>query len=168
MAAELHRIRQVGEQIVVLPDFDMDGITSGVLGWAGLSELGFNVGLYIPDYKRGHDISVEAVRELRAQFPTATTVLTCDGGINSNEGIEEARRLGFRTLVTDHHMELPPGSVADIAVNPVRMSETYEHSGNLRRVRAAPGADRLHTALRTPAHGRDLDAQAVRRDRNGL
>lgn len=129
MAGELHRIRESGEQIVVLPDFDMDGITSGVLGWAGLAELGFNVRLYIPDYKRGHDISVEAIRELRTQFPDATTIITCDGGINSNEGIQEAKNLGFITLVTDHHMELPPGSVADIAVNPVRMTETYAHSG---------------------------------------
>lgn len=129
MAAALHRVRVAGEQIVVLPDFDMDGITSGVLGWAGLAELGFDVRLYIPDYKRGHDISVEAIRELRVQFPDATTIITCDGGINSNPGIQEAKDLGFTTLVTDHHMELPPGSVADIAVNPVRITETYAHSG---------------------------------------
>jgi single-stranded-DNA-specific exonuclease len=129
MAAELHRIRMAGEQIVVLPDFDMDGITSGVLGWAGLNELGFNAELYIPDYRRGHDISVEAVRELREQYPNATAIITCDGGINSNEGINEARALGLITLVTDHHMELPPGSTADIAVNPVRISEDYAHPG---------------------------------------
>ncbi|MCY1718561.1 DHH family phosphoesterase [Microbacterium sp. SL62] len=129
MADELERIRLSGEQLVVLPDFDMDGITSGTLGWAGLNELGFNVRLYVPDYQRGHDVTVEAIQELRAQFPDATAIITCDGGINSNEGIEEARRLGFTTLVTDHHMELPPGSVADIAVNPVRMVETYAHDG---------------------------------------
>jgi len=129
LAAELHRIRLAGEQIVVLPDFDMDGITSGVLGWAGLNELGFDAQLYIPDYRRGHDITVEAVRELRAQYPQASAVITCDGGINSNEGIQEAKDLGLRALVTDHHMELPPGSVADIAVNPARMIETYEHEG---------------------------------------
>jgi single-stranded-DNA-specific exonuclease len=129
MAAELHRIKLSGAQIVVLPDFDMDGITSGVIGWAGLNELGFNAELYVPDYRRGHDISVEAVQELREQFPNAAAIITCDGGINSNEGINEARRLGLITLVTDHHVELPPGSTADIAVNPVRMSESYAHPG---------------------------------------
>ncbi|MFF2053797.1 DHH family phosphoesterase [Leifsonia sp. NPDC058194] len=129
MAAELHRIRLAGEQIVVLPDFDMDGITSGVLGWAGLNELGFDAQLYVPDYRRGHDISVDAVRELRAQFPNASAIITCDGGINSNDGIQEARNLGLITLVTDHHLELPPGSVADISVNPVRLAETYAHPG---------------------------------------
>ncbi|ROR76046.1 single-stranded-DNA-specific exonuclease [Plantibacter flavus] len=129
MTAELERIRLSGEQLVVLPDFDMDGVTSGVLGWAGLNELGFNVHLYVPDYRRGHDISVDAVRELRDQFPHASAIITCDGGINSNEGIEEARRLGLRTLVTDHHVELPPGSAADFAVNPERIVEDYAHPG---------------------------------------
>jgi len=129
MAAELELIRQAGAQIVVLPDFDMDGITSGVLGWAGLNELGFDAQLYIPDYNRGHDISIETVRELRQQFPEAQAIITCDGGINSNDGIQEARNLGLTTLVTDHHHELPPGSVADIAVNPERIDETYAHPG---------------------------------------
>lgn len=127
LIAELHRIRTAGEQIVVLPDFDMDGITSGAIGWAGLNELGFDAQLYIPDYRRGHDISVETIRELRTQFPNAAAIITCDGGINSNDGIDEARRLGLVTLVTDHHMELPPGSTADIAVNPMRIDETYAH-----------------------------------------
>jgi len=140
MAAELHRIRLAGEQIVVLPDFDMDGITAGVLGWAGLNELGFDAQLYVPDYRRGHDITVEAVRELRAQFPNARAMITCDGGINSNDGILEAKRLGLITLVTDHHVELPPGSAADIAVNPERMSETYAHP-------AICGAYVLHQVL---------------------
>jgi len=129
MTAELHRIKLSGEQIVVLPDFDMDGVTSGVIGWAGLNELGFNAELYVPDFRRGHDISVDAVRELRQQFPDAVAIITCDGGINSNEGIAEARSLGLVTLVTDHHVELLPGSIADIAVNPVRLTETYAHPG---------------------------------------
>lgn len=145
MAAELHRIRMAGEQIVVLPDFDMDGITSGVIGWAGLNELGFNAELYIPDYRRGHDISVETVRELRQQFPGASAVITCDGGINSNEGINEARRLGLITLVTDHHVELPPGSTADIAVNPERIVEDYAHPGIC-------GAYVFHQVLTAYAH----------------
>jgi single-stranded-DNA-specific exonuclease len=152
LVAELHRIRVTGEQIVILPDFDMDGITSGVLGWAGLNELGFDAQLYVPDYRRGHDISVETVRELREQFPAATAIITCDGGINSNDGIQEARNLGLITLVTDHHLELPPGSVADIAVNPARIGETYEHAGIC-------GAYVLHQVLTAYARRYALEKQ---------
>lgn len=129
MIAELRRLRTSNECIVVLPDFDMDGIASGVIAWAGLSELGFNVQLYIPDYGRGHDITPETVRELRDQHPTVAAIITTDAGINSRAGLTEARRLGVRTLVTDHHVELAPGCNADVAVNPARIGETYAHPG---------------------------------------
>lgn len=129
MIEALHQIRLRGEQIVVLPDFDMDGVTSGVLGWAGLNELGFDAQLYVPDHRRGHDISVEAIQELQRQYPQATAVITCDGGINSNTGITYGRSQGLTMLVTDHHLELPPGSQAHVAVNPARIGETYSHPG---------------------------------------
>ena len=129
MVDELDTIRKLGEQIVVVPDFDMDGVTSGVIAYTGLCELGFDAELYVPDYRRGHDITIETIREIRELFPHAKAIITTDAGINSRDGIAEARRLGLRTLVTDHHLELAPGSNADVAVNPARMSETYEHPG---------------------------------------
>lgn len=122
---QLHRIRTAGQQIVVLPDFDMDGITSGVLGWAGLNEMGFDAELYVPDHRRGHDIAPEALDEIREQFPDAAAVITCDGGINSWDGIARGQELGLTMLVTDHHVELPPGSNADVAINPARIEEDY-------------------------------------------
>lgn len=129
MTAVLHHLRQTQQQIVVLPDYDMDGVTSGVLGWAGLNELGLNAELFVPDHRAGHDISVATVSRLKEQFPDAAAVITCDGGINSNEGIRHGQHLGMTMLVTDHHVESPPGSVADVAINPARMDEEYSHPG---------------------------------------
>lgn len=129
MVAALHRVRTGGEQIVVLPDFDMDGISAGVLGWAGLNELGFDAGLYVPDYRRGHDVTAEAVAELHQQFPGATTVITCDGGVNSHAGIAHGKALGLTMLVTDHHVQLDLLSPADVVVDPERIEETYSHPG---------------------------------------
>ena len=129
MLEELRRIQKAREQIVVVPDFDMDGITSGVIAYAGLNELGFDAHLYVPDYRRGHDITPETIQDIRAQFPTAAAIITTDAGINSRDGIAEARRLGLRTLITDHHVELAPGCNADVAVNPARIGESYAHPG---------------------------------------
>lgn len=129
MAHTLHHIKMSGQQIVVLPDYDMDGVTSGVLGWAGLNELGFNAQLYVPDHRAGHDITVNTVSNLKERYPNAAAVITCDGGINSNEGIRHGQQLGMTMLVTDHHKELAPGSAANVAVNPERMDETYAHPG---------------------------------------
>lgn len=129
MVSRLHRVRMAGEKIVVLPDFDMDGITSGVLGWAGLAELGFDVELYVPDYRRGHDVTRAAVQELHERYPTATTVITCDGGVNSHEGMKRGKDLGLTMLVTDHHVQLEDDSPADVIVDPERRDETYAHPG---------------------------------------
>ncbi|MCB5280573.1 DHH family phosphoesterase [Arthrobacter sp. ES1] len=129
MIAELKRIHDSQELLVVVPDFDMDGITSGVLGYAGFSELGFNVTLHIPDYNRGHDVTTDDIAEVHSQYPAAKAIITCDGGVNSHEGIALARRLGMTTLVTDHHVELDPGSNADVTVDPARIGETYAHEG---------------------------------------
>jgi single-stranded-DNA-specific exonuclease len=129
MIAELKRIHDSQELLVVVPDFDMDGITSGVLGYAGFSELGFNVTVHIPDYTRGHDVSTADIAEVHSQYPGVKAIITCDGGVNSHEGIALARSLGITTLVTDHHVELPPGSNADITVDPARIGETYAHEG---------------------------------------
>jgi len=129
MIAELKRIHDAQELLVVVPDYDMDGITSGVLGYAGFSELGFNVTLHIPDYTRGHDVSTADIVEVHNQYPAAKAIITCDGGVNSHEGLALARSLGLTTLVTDHHVELPPGCNADITVDPARIGETYAHEG---------------------------------------
>jgi single-stranded-DNA-specific exonuclease len=129
MLVELKRIHDSQELLVVVPDFDMDGITSGVLGYAGLSELGFNVTLHIPDYNRGHDVTTADITEVYSQYPAVKAIITCDGGVNSHEGIALARSLGITTLVTDHHVELSPGSNADVTVDPARINETYANPG---------------------------------------
>lgn len=129
MVEALHKIRTEGRKLVVLPDFDMDGITSGVLGYAGFSELGFNVDLYTPDFRRGHDISAEAVHELHGQFPDVEAIITCDGGVNSHAGIKAGKQLGLTMLITDHHVQLDKESPADVIVDPERIDETYAHPG---------------------------------------
>ncbi|MFC9755181.1 DHH family phosphoesterase [Streptomyces sp. NPDC056921] len=129
MVEALEDARAAGKRITIAPDFDMDGISAGVLGYAGLSELGFNVDLHLPDYRRGHELTPEDIAEIHAKWPDTRVLLTCDGGVNSHRGIAAARALGWTTLVTDHHEELTPGSTADITVNPCRIEETYAHTG---------------------------------------
>ncbi|WP_257478371.1 DHH family phosphoesterase [Acidipropionibacterium jensenii] len=129
MVEALHRIHESGERIVIIPDFDMDGISSGVLGHAGMAELGFNVELHTPDYRRGHDVSPADMAEIADRWPDTTAVITCDGGVNAGAGVDDAHARGWTVLVTDHHQELPPGSRADVTVDPCRLDETYPLKG---------------------------------------
>lgn len=129
MVEGLEDARAAGTEITIAPDFDMDGISSGVLGFAGLRELGFRVNLHLPDYRRGHDLSVADIDEIASAYPNTQILLTCDGGVNSHDGVAAAKARGWTTWVTDHHQELEPGSSADLTVDPCRIDETYSLRG---------------------------------------
>lgn len=131
LCEKLHEIRTSGEQLVIYPDIDTDGLTSGSLGLAGFAELGFNVSLYIPDAAKGHGVYVEDIDAIVEQFPDVKAIVTCDTGITSFDGIVAAQNKGLQIFVTDHHQETPKADgqrlPADVVINPMRIDETYEH-----------------------------------------
>lgn len=126
---QLHRAHEEGLEVTIAPDFDMDGICAGVLGHAGLAELGFKVNLQLPDYRRGHDLTPEDIAQIAREYPGTSVLLTCDAGVNSHAGLAAAKEQGWITLVTDHHQELLPGCPADVIVDPCRLDEVYELRG---------------------------------------
>lgn len=122
----LYDIRERHERIVVLPDFDMDGIMSGVIGLAGLEELGFQVSLYMPHVSNGYGFGPEDIDEIMSLYPDCKAIITCDVGITCLEGIKRAKDLGLIVLVTDHHRQFAE-SEADCTIDAHRMDETYSH-----------------------------------------
>lgn len=129
LVERLEQIRLSGEQLVVVPDFDVDGITSGIIGLAGFAELGFNTGLYLPDYHRGHDFGVQDVEDVLTQHPHAKALITCDVGISAHAGVDEAKKRGLQVFVTDHHLETQGRVNADVVIDPSRTDETYPNKG---------------------------------------
>lgn len=121
----LHRFKTSGAKLVIVPDFDMDGITSGTIGLAGLAELGFNVRLYRPDYNYGHGVTPRDIDSVLDQFDDVQGIITCDVGITAHQGIDHAISKGLTVLVTDHHKETEGRSRAHAIVNPARYDETY-------------------------------------------
>lgn len=127
MAGILHANRH--RRITVLGDFDVDGVMSGIVGFAGLSELGFKVHLYTPDPMDGYEWGRHVIDKLVSQFPDTEVLLTCDSGTSCHEGIRRAKELGLIVLVTDHHKQVGILPDADSVVNPMQAGETYEHGG---------------------------------------
>ncbi|WP_165496271.1 DHH family phosphoesterase [Alloscardovia theropitheci] len=122
----LHSYRE--NNITISPDFDMDGITSGIILYAGLSQLGFRVNLHIPNYTYGHDFCKADVDDIISDHPETTVILTCDSAVNSIEGITYAQSLGLAVLVTDHHeqeVECP----ADAMIDPCQRNSSYPLPG---------------------------------------
>lgn len=132
MADALHGVYMRGEHMVILPDFDMDGICSGTEAFAGFTELGFRVSLFRPDPSEGYGFGAESVERLVSEFPDAGVIITCDTGITCYEGVFEAFKRGIRVLVTDHHMEDAADGLhlqADVVVDPNRVDDSYPNKG---------------------------------------
>lgn len=121
-------IRDNHRLIVIIPDFDMDGVMSGVCGFAGLAELGFNVALFIPDPNDGYGFTKATIKRLLAEYPLTEAIITCDVGVTCYEGIDFAKSVGIEVLVTDHHIQEKQIN-ADVLVNPKKIGETYAHPG---------------------------------------
>lgn len=114
-------------EITVWPDYDMDGLASGTIFYAGLAELGFTVNMIIPDYTGSRALEPRDVDHIMEVYPNTGAIITCDGGINSHAGLDYAKSLHLLTFVTDHHTEEAPGCNAHFMVNPNGLHSTYDH-----------------------------------------
>jgi len=113
-------------RIVLIPDFDMDGIASGTEGYAGFCELGFNFSLYLPNVIKGYGFNEDDINAIKQQWPDVQVIMTCDVGITCTKAIAYAKSLGLEVLVTDHHVgKLDNG--ADISVDPSAEDSSYDN-----------------------------------------
>lgn len=120
------RLDPTHPKIVFYPDFDMDGIMSGVVGLAGLAELGFNAVLHVPDPSAGYGFTAETIDDILDKHPHAKILMTADNGISCYEGIAYAKSKGLEVLITDHHKqveEVLPN--ADVIVDPMRIDDPF-------------------------------------------
>lgn len=127
MLEQLKEIHDLGETIVVTPDYDMDGIMAGTCAFAGLAEMGFHVCLYMLSPQKGYGLHRSDVKAIRAQYPRAKAILTCDTGVTCFEGVSAARALGFKVLITDHHNQTDKLPKANCIVDPMLRDDNYPH-----------------------------------------
>ena len=113
LADAVHRRRR----LLIVADYDCDGATACAVGVRALRQFGAEVDYLVPNrFEFGYGLTPEIVRLAAQRKPDI--IITVDNGIASVDGVDEARRLGLATLITDHHLagdELPR---ADVIVNP--------------------------------------------------
>ena len=105
-------------RILVVGDFDCDGATACAVAVRGLRLLGArNVVHAVPNrIVHGYGLTPGLVAELVGLQPDL--LVTVDHGIACHAGIAAAKALGWRVLVTDHHLPGPVLPAADAIVNP--------------------------------------------------
>jgi single-stranded-DNA-specific exonuclease len=111
--------------VTVFGDFDADGVTSTAVLSLFFTQIGVPFRTYIPDRLReGYGLNSNAIKTIYAgnmqQWGEAGIILTVDCGISDTDIVDEARALGFKVIITDHHK--PPEKVpeANAIINPLQ------------------------------------------------
>ncbi|MDD3193510.1 MAG: single-stranded-DNA-specific exonuclease RecJ [Oscillospiraceae bacterium] len=120
--ARIQEALEEGQKICIYGDYDCDGITSTVLLYTYLQNVGADVFFYIPDRdQEGYGMNMGALSAIASKG--TQLVITVDNGISAINEIAYAVRLGMDVVVTDHHQpreELPDCTAV---VNPHRRDQ---------------------------------------------
>lgn len=119
-AAEFLRVvKKENKHLVILGDYDCDGVCATTFGLEALREIGMKVDYYINSrFIEGFGMKKESVDNLLSEFPTCTAIMTVDNGIVAFEGVDYANEKGIDVLITDHHLGDEENPNAFGVVNP--------------------------------------------------
>jgi len=114
------------EKVAVYGDFDVDGVTAAAIVAEGLSRLGAETIVYIPDrFEEGHGLNGSAIDKLHARG--ADLVITVDCGVTDVAEVGRAKELGIDMIITDHHVPSQSLPRAVAVVDPKRRDSRYPH-----------------------------------------
>ena len=108
---------RAGEKICVYGDYDVDGVTGTAILWQLLQCLGAAVERYTPRrVEEGYGLNSLALKQLHADG--VKLVVTVDCGIASVNEAQDAKLLGLKLVITDHHEFKATLPDADALVHP--------------------------------------------------
>jgi single-stranded-DNA-specific exonuclease len=115
---------EADQKISVFGYFDVDVIVSTSLLLTVLRKLNANIDFYIPHrLEDGYGLNKSGIKELKDKG--TDLIITVDCGINDEEEIEFAKKLGLDVIVTDHHLP-EKHNPAEIKINPY-LSSSYPY-----------------------------------------
>ena len=118
------RANDSGEGVLVVGDFDADGLTGLAIMVRALRRVGIDAAWHVPSrLDDGHGLSPRAVELARAAG--RGLIITVDMGSSSGAEIAAAGLAGIDVIVTDHHRVRPEPPPAIAVVNPHRPDSVY-------------------------------------------
>lgn len=107
-------IKAINEKhkIVIVGDYDVDGVMATAIAMLGLKNIDADVDFYINNrFVEGYGFKPETLDAVLEKYPDVKTIITVDNGIVSFEAVELAVKTGIQVLLTDHHEPKPDGSL---------------------------------------------------------
>ena len=122
-AARLADAIIAGEQVGIISDYDVDGVSSAALLKRYLAALGCSSEVYIPDrISEGYGPSIAAVETLRARGTRLLVTLDC--GVLAHDPLAHAAGQGLQSIIVDHHQASQELPEAFAVINPNRQDDT--------------------------------------------
>lgn len=113
-AAEI--ISANSKPIVIVGDYDVDGVMSSTIMYKALKRLGHKVRVRIPKrIAEGYGLSPKIIDECEEDD---ALIITVDNGIAAVDAIAKAKDRGYTVIVTDHHQPQAVLPNADLIVDP--------------------------------------------------
>jgi len=95
------------EKIVILGDYDVDGVSSAAIMKLFLENIYDNFEIVIPNrFTHGYGLSPKILEEIEADL-----IITVDNGITSFEAVEITKNRNIDVIITDHHTPLINGEL---------------------------------------------------------
>ena len=114
----------LGEKIMILGDYDVDGTTSTSMLFTYFSHRNYDLLYYIPDrYKEGYGVSLESIDY--AKDNNISLIITVDCGIKAVNQVEYANSNGIDIIICDHHLPDTKVPEAYAVLNPKQSDCTY-------------------------------------------
>ena len=90
-------------RIIIVGDYDVDGVTATSLLLEFLGSITKNIDYYIPNrFTEGYGLNLDAVKHIKEEMK-AQLIITVDNGISAVKEIDYANEIGLEVIVTDHH-----------------------------------------------------------------
>jgi single-stranded-DNA-specific exonuclease len=99
--ARIVKAIHTNEKIILIGDYDVDGITSTSLIKRFFTDIGVELEWIIPNrFRDGYGLSTNLLPQLEG----ASLVFTVDNGISAVEAAKQCQAMGIDLIITDHHI----------------------------------------------------------------
>jgi single-stranded-DNA-specific exonuclease len=114
------------ENICILGDYDVDGISSTSLLIRYFKHIKQNFFYYIPDRENdGYGASIKLFQKLIKQKPKLVIMLDC--GSTSREAIDFLNQNNIKSIIIDHHEMNRPYPKSNVIINPKKNTDYGEY-----------------------------------------
>lgn len=122
----IYKAKVLNEKVVIVGDYDADGIMATTILYKALSDFGIDVGFYIPNrFSEGYGINPNIVNLVADKG--YSLIITVDNGVVAFDALDRAKELGIDLIVTDHHMLSDDNDYDfDYILHPKYLSEGYK------------------------------------------